>query len=158
MLFRSVHGAAPVWGKRGAGAASLGGSSLGGSSSQGGLGAAPTGASANASSPAATPSATNAAASSAPSHAPASSAPQPGATPAAAKRKLSYKEQRELEALPQRIEALEAEQKAIAAELGDGLLYARHPERASALTQRHATIEDELLQALERWEALGHTS
>ena len=139
-----VHGAAPVWGKRSAGAASLGGST-----SQGGLGAA-----ANAASSSAAPSA----GSPAPSPAPASSAPQPMANPAVAKRKLSYKEQRELEALPQRIEALEAEQKAIAAELGDGLLYARHPERASALTARHAALEAELMQALERWEALGHTS
>jgi len=138
-----VHGAAPVWGKRGAGAAS----------SQGGLGAA-----ANAASSAAAPSAAPAAssaASSAPSPAPASSAPQAVANPAAARRKLSYKEQRELEALPQRIEALETEQKAIAAELGDGLLFARHPEHASALTARHAALEDELMQALERWEALG---
>ncbi|BAO81935.1 ATPase components of ABC transporters with duplicated ATPase domains [Serpentinimonas raichei] len=141
-----VHGAAPVWGKRSEGAASLPGAAL-----AAGTGQARGGATANAASSSAAPSA----GSPAPSPAPASSAPQPTATPAAAKRKLSYKEQRELEALPQRIEALEAEQKAIAAELGDGLLFARHPERASALTQRHAVIEDELLQALERWEALG---
>jgi len=35
------------------------------------------------------------------------------------------------------------------------LLYARHPDRAATLAQRHAAIDDELLQALERWEALG---
>ncbi|MCL5968059.1 MAG: hypothetical protein M1359_02045, partial [Betaproteobacteria bacterium] len=87
--------------------------------------------------------------------APARPTPQPAASPSATRRKLSYKEQRELEALPARIEALEAEQKAIAAELGDGLLYARHPDRAAALAQRHAAIDEELLQALERWEALG---
>ncbi|KJS76482.1 MAG: ABC transporter ATP-binding protein [Comamonadaceae bacterium BICA1-1] len=134
-----VHGAAPVWGKRGEAAANLPGAG-----GQSGSGAARVGATATA--PAPTPSV---------SATPASSAPPPVPPPAAAKRKLSYKEQRELEALPQRIEALEAEQKAIAAELGDGLLYARHPERAAALAQRHAASEDELLQALERWEALG---
>ena len=70
-------------------------------------------------------------------------------------RKLSYKEQRELEALPSRIEALEAEQNAIDAQLADGALYASDPLKAAALAARHAQIEDELMGALERWEALG---
>jgi ATP-binding cassette subfamily F protein uup len=94
--------------------------------------------------------------------APAAAAP-PGPAPAAAtppapaagKRKLSYKEQRELEALPGRIEALEQEQAAIAAELADGSLYARDGARAAQLAERSAAIEDELMTALERWEALG---
>jgi ATP-binding cassette subfamily F protein uup len=77
-----------------------------------------------------------------------------GATPAS-RRKLSYKEQRELEALPTRIEALEQEQAAITAALADGSLYASDPGRAAQLAQRSASIEDELLGALERWEALG---
>jgi ATP-binding cassette subfamily F protein uup len=79
------------------------------------------------------------------------SAPSPSAPP----RKLSYKEQRELEALPARIEALEAEQRTIDAELADGLLFARHPQRGAELSARHARIEDELMHALERWEALA---
>jgi ATP-binding cassette subfamily F protein uup len=70
-------------------------------------------------------------------------------------RKLSYKEQRELEALPSRIEALEAEQNAIDAQLADGALYASDPPRAAALAARHAQIEEELMVALERWEMLG---
>jgi ATP-binding cassette subfamily F protein uup len=70
-------------------------------------------------------------------------------------RKLSYKEQRELEALPSRIEALEAEQNAIDAQLADGALYASDPPRAAALAARHAQIEEELMAALERWEMLG---
>jgi ATP-binding cassette subfamily F protein uup len=78
-------------------------------------------------------------------------APRPSAPP----RKLSYKEQRELEALPARIEALEAEQRTIDAELADGLLFARHPQRGAELSARHARIEDELMHALERWEALA---
>ena len=71
------------------------------------------------------------------------------------KRKLSYKEQRELEALPGRIEALENEQKEIDAQLADGSLYRTDGARAAQLAQRVAQIEDELMQALERWEALG---
>jgi len=92
----------------------------------------------------------------APVHAPAA-APRPVATaaPAATRRKLSYKDQRELDALPARIDALEREQASIAAELADGSLYARDPARAAQLAARSAQIEDELMAALERWEALG---
>ncbi len=80
---------------------------------------------------------------------------QPAAALAGKPRKLSYKEQRELDALPERIEALEAEQRAIAGELADGSLYARDAARAALLHSRNAQIEDELMAALERWEALG---
>ncbi len=68
--------------------------------------------------------------------------------------KLSYKEQRELDALPARIEALEAEQKAVGAELEDGTIYGRDPQRAQQLAERHEAIELELLEVLERWETL----
>ncbi|WKZ86142.1 ATP-binding cassette domain-containing protein [Ralstonia pickettii] len=68
--------------------------------------------------------------------------------------KLSYKEQRELDALPATIEALEAEQKQVGGELEDGSIYGRDPERAQKLAERHEAIELELLEALERWEAL----
>jgi len=74
---------------------------------------------------------------------------------AAQKKKLSYKEQRELEQLPAHIEAWEAEQKAIRAELADGSLYARDVARATALHARDGEIEELLMQALERWEALA---
>jgi ATP-binding cassette subfamily F protein uup len=69
-------------------------------------------------------------------------------------RKLSYKEQRELDELPQRIESLEREQQALATLLADGSLYASDPSRAVQAQTRHAQIDDELMQALERWEAL----
>jgi ATP-binding cassette subfamily F protein uup len=75
--------------------------------------------------------------------------------PTAGRRKLSYKEQRELESLPALIEALEQEQSAIAGELVDGRLYASDPERAAALAARSSAIEDDLMAALERWERLG---
>ena len=86
---------------------------------------------------------------------PQAAAPAPAPRPSAPPRKLSYKEQRELEALPARIEALEAEQRTINAELADGLLFARHPQRGAELSARHAQIEDELMHALERWEVLA---
>jgi ATP-binding cassette subfamily F protein uup len=70
-------------------------------------------------------------------------------------RKLSYKEQRELEALPGLIEALEKEQKAIQLQLADGSLYQTDGARAAQLAERSVTIEDELMHALERWETLG---
>lgn len=69
--------------------------------------------------------------------------------------KRSNKEQRELDALPDRIEQLEQEQKLLRIELGDGDLYSRDPLRATELFQRDAAIEDELLLTLARWEALS---
>jgi ABC transport system ATP-binding/permease protein len=75
--------------------------------------------------------------------------------PAPARTKLSYKEQRELDALPARIEALEAEQKTLAETLASADLYAKEPQRVPALQARHEAIESELLAALERWELLG---
>ncbi len=70
-------------------------------------------------------------------------------------RKLSYREQRELDALPALIEALEAEQKQLAELLADGRLYLSDPARAVAAQTRHAAIEEELMRALERWELLA---
>ncbi len=71
------------------------------------------------------------------------------------RKKLSYKEQRELDALPGLIASLEDEQKALQAELADGTLYGRDAARAAGLQARNGQIEDELMAALERWEALG---
>ena len=71
------------------------------------------------------------------------------------KKKLSYKEQRELESLPARIEALEAEQAAIRTALADGQLYQTDLQQAIALQARDTAIEQELMAALERWEQLG---
>ena len=80
---------------------------------------------------------------------------EPAAAANAPRRKLSYKEQRELEALPGQIEALEREQQQIDRDLADGSLYASDPARAAALATRHGEIEEELMTALERWEQLG---
>jgi ATP-binding cassette subfamily F protein uup len=76
------------------------------------------------------------------------------ATPTA-KRKLSYKEQRELDALPALLKKLEAEQAEIDVALNGGALFASDAARAAQLGARHAEIEAEWLQSMERWEALG---
>ena len=84
---------------------------------------------------------------------PASAPPAP-ASASGAKRKLSYKEQREWDALPQRIEMLESEQKSLDKILSEGSVFASDPQRAAELSQRAAQVEEELMQALMRWEAL----
>lgn len=75
-----------------------------------------------------------------------------------ARKKLSYKEQRELEALPTTIQRLEEEQKAIQAALSDGSIYSSDADRATQLGTRNAEIDDLLMTSLERWEALGGTA
>ena len=82
--------------------------------------------------------------------------PAAAAAPAADKpRKLSYKEQRELDALPAQIEALEAEQKVLAEQLAGAEIYAGDAALLTQAQDRYAQIDAELLAALERWEALG---
>ncbi|TFW35990.1 ATP-binding cassette domain-containing protein [Massilia horti] len=66
--------------------------------------------------------------------------------------KLSYKEQRELEALPQLIATLEEEQSAITAQLNSPDFYKTDPAEAARISARYAEIDDLLLDALERWE------
>ena len=84
--------------------------------------------------------------------APAKAAPAAGAKPA--KVKLSFKEQRELDALPGQIAALEAEQAALTTQLADPELYSTRPQDAAKFSARLSAIDDELLVLLERWEAL----
>jgi ATP-binding cassette subfamily F protein uup len=82
-------------------------------------------------------------------------ASKPATQPNAKARKLSYKEQRELDALPALIASLEAEQKETQAALSDNSLYASDPARMAQLHQRDTEIEDALMTALERWEQLS---
>ncbi len=70
-------------------------------------------------------------------------------------RKLSYKEQRELEGLPDKMQALEHEQQALRDALAQPDIYSRDPLGAARMHERDAAIEDELMQCLERWEELG---
>ncbi|MEQ1743488.1 MAG: ATP-binding cassette domain-containing protein [Candidatus Nitrotoga sp.] len=87
---------------------------------------------------------------------PAKSSPQAEAQskPKLATTKLSFKEARELEQIPQRIASLEQEQEELAATLGAGNLYRDNPTHAKQLQERTAIIEDELLQLMARWEEL----
>lgn len=73
---------------------------------------------------------------------------------AKAKSALSYKEQKELDQLPDRIAALEAEQQAIVLRLADGAIYRETPDEARRLNERTAGIEEELMVMMERWEVL----
>ena len=89
-------------------------------------------------------------------------APAPAPAPRAAEpapvraRKLSYKEQRELDALPSLIEALESEQRTLESLLSGSEIYRSGDTARLAEAQgRYAQIEDELTAALERWEALA---
>ncbi len=72
-----------------------------------------------------------------------------------APKKLSFKEQREYDSLPGLIEQLEAEQAKLNRLLADGSLYVSEPKKAADMAARITQIDDELLTAMERWEALG---
>ncbi|HZW21437.1 ATP-binding cassette domain-containing protein [Noviherbaspirillum sp.] len=69
-------------------------------------------------------------------------------------KKLSYKEQRELETLPGLIAGLEAEQKAISEQLADPELYRQRPDEVQKLNARFAEIDELLMENLEKWEAI----
>lgn len=85
----------------------------------------------------------------------------PAATPAnstAARRKLSNKEQRELDTLPDLIDTLEKEQAEIGSVLAGTDIYQKEPQRVAVLQARYGEIETELEAALVRWEELGSRS
>ncbi|HTB30307.1 MAG TPA: ATP-binding cassette domain-containing protein [Steroidobacteraceae bacterium] len=69
-------------------------------------------------------------------------------------RKLSYKDQRELDALPAAIEQLEAEQASLQAALGDPALFQNEPNRAREAAERWRRVAEELQAAYARWELL----
>ena len=83
------------------------------------------------------------------------SRPAGNAAQSGAPRKLSYKEKRELEALPGRIDALEGELAEIREALADGTIYRAEPDRAKALGERLPLAEAELDAAVERWAELA---
>ena len=87
---------------------------------------------------------------------PVSAQPAPAAekTRADGKRKLSYKESRELDEIPERITRLEDEQKQITQQLEDPAFYQTRAQEAQSLSSRLAEIDDELMALLERWESL----
>ena len=70
-------------------------------------------------------------------------------------RKLTYKEQRELEDLPQRIEALELEQKRLYESMSDPEFYKEDREgKIAEAKARLNSLERELEEAYRRWEIL----
>ena len=72
--------------------------------------------------------------------------------------KLTYKEQRELDNLPLKIEKLEEEQKALYSLLADLSFYQRDPAEIAQTKARSATLSDELQKAYQRWEHLEKLS
>jgi ATP-binding cassette subfamily F protein uup len=68
--------------------------------------------------------------------------------------KLSFKEQRELNALPAEIEALESEQQALAERMQGLQYHASAPAQMTADAQRSAELEQLLHVKLERWTVL----
>ncbi|SEK97385.1 ATP-binding cassette domain-containing protein [Nitrosovibrio tenuis] len=68
--------------------------------------------------------------------------------------KLGYKETRELDELPAKIEILEREQADITCQLSSSNIYRDSPQRARNLQERFAALEDELTHYLVRWEEL----
>jgi ATP-binding cassette subfamily F protein uup len=77
-----------------------------------------------------------------------------GVSAAKPRTKLSYKETRELEALPSEIEALEAEHKALAGKMAGADYYRQPPDALREDQRRHDEIDRLLLEKLERWEEL----
>jgi len=69
-------------------------------------------------------------------------------------KKLSFKEQQELDELPQIIEALDTEQKLLTEKMLDADFYQQEKEIITATTKRLEEIEEELSAAYGRWDVL----
>jgi len=69
-------------------------------------------------------------------------------------KKLSFKEQRELEQLPERIEQLESQQVELSEQISNGDFYKQSPEAVSATLARLKETEEALAQAYARWDEL----
>ena len=72
----------------------------------------------------------------------------------APKRRLSFREQRELEELPDRIASLEQRQKELNAEMAAPGFFQSGGTGIAAVTTELAKVSAELLQCYERWELL----
>ncbi len=81
-------------------------------------------------------------------------APQPEVKPVSKAKKLSYKDQRELELLPKQIEQLEARMAALQDEMGTPEFYQQDSIRITASQDKLAELEQEMETAFARWEAL----
>lgn len=72
----------------------------------------------------------------------------------ATKKKLSYKDQRELDGLPTRIEALEKELEALQTAMSAPEFYQQPQDEVTAVLQQVATLNESLEAAIERWAEL----
>jgi len=70
------------------------------------------------------------------------------------KRKLAYREQQELESLPEKIDILEIEQSQLTEALSAPGLYQNQPDKARDLSERLNTISTEIEALMERWSEL----
>jgi ATP-binding cassette subfamily F protein uup len=90
--------------------------------------------------------------------APAKKAERPPASapksPVPAPAKLSYKERKELDTLPNRIESLEAEEAELHTRMGDGDFYRQPSEKITAAMERLESVKNELETCYARWEEL----
>jgi ATP-binding cassette subfamily F protein uup len=75
-----------------------------------------------------------------------------------ARKRLSFKEQRELGELPVRIEALEAEQRALDARIAGPEFYKENREAIKEALARHAAVQQDLHEIYARWDALDSRS
>jgi len=80
--------------------------------------------------------------------------PKPALVSATPRRKLSYRDQRELLALPDKIDILEQQQLQLQQQLADPEIYRKQPERASELGRELAELEQQLQACNQRWEEL----
>jgi ATP-binding cassette subfamily F protein uup len=85
---------------------------------------------------------------------PASATAKAAGPPSDRPRKLSYKEQRELEALPGRIDVLEAALQELHEAMADPAFYRKEGAEIAEVRARLEALERELSLAYERWEAL----
>ncbi len=70
------------------------------------------------------------------------------------KRKLSYKDQRELDALPAKIEALETRQQDLEARVSEPTFYSGERSDVDATLAELTQVQTELEQAFDRWAEL----
>jgi len=80
--------------------------------------------------------------------------PPAQAKPASRPTRISFNEKRELEALPDRITALETEQAALQARLSDPSLYQQAPQEVAQIKARLEAVDGEIEAAMLRWEEL----
>ena len=73
-------------------------------------------------------------------------------------KKLSYREQRELDQLPTRIEGVEAEQRTLGATIADAAFYTCPPDEIAATLARAEALERDLRDLYARWDALDSRS